>query len=97
MLSREKKNPKCQHFQMENNLRWALYKVSGALQHKVYLGRGEGSECSGAVVRRCLIGWGEKREQTHYWKWGQTNRSDTKTQCWLDDGKSKYSLTHVFY
>lgn len=61
MLSWEKKNPKCQHFQMENNLRWALYKVSGALQHKVYLGKGEGSECFGAVVR-CLIGWEEKEK-----------------------------------
>lgn len=39
---------------------------------------------------------GRKREQTPSWKWGQRNRSDTKTQCWLDDGKSKYSLTPKF-
>lgn len=28
----------------------------------MYLGRGEGGECSGAVGRRCLTGWGEKEE-----------------------------------
>lgn len=27
------------------------------------LGGGEGSERSGAVVRRCLIGWGEKENK----------------------------------